>query len=253
MIRYRLFILCALLLGAATQTALGQGRVRVSGRVFDMTKTTPMPLVSVLSTSGTGTVTDSLGRYTIIVYETDSIWFSYLNKPTPKYAVAAISNIYNFEISLHVQIMELKQVMVKPRNYKLDSIQNRQDYAKAFNFQKPGIGTSMSPSGMAGLDLGELFDVFRFRQNRRMNAFKQRLLLEEQEKFIDHRFSRALVIKLTGLHSPELDTFMIRYRPELIFIQMATDYELQWYIKSSFEKYKKYKSGASDFLKPGEQ
>lgn len=253
MIRFRLFILCALLLPAATQTAFGQGRVRVSGRVFDMSKTNPMPLVSVLSTSGTGTVTDSLGRYTIIVYETDSIWFSYLNRPTPKYAVAAISNIYNFEISLHVQSTELKQVMVKPRNYRLDSIQNRQDYARAFNFEKPGLGTSMSPSGMAGLDLGELFDVFRFRRNRRMNAFKDRLIHEEQEKFIDHRFSRALVIKLTGLHSPELDTFMTRYRPELIFIQMATDYELQWYIKSSYEKYKNFKSGKSDFLLPEEQ
>ncbi|WP_315818869.1 hypothetical protein [Paraflavitalea speifideaquila] len=80
-----------LLLTAATKTAIGQ--IRVSGRVFDMSQSNPMQAVSVMSNSGAGTITDSLGRYSLLVPETDSIWFSYLGKPTPKYAVQSIRNI----------------------------------------------------------------------------------------------------------------------------------------------------------------
>ena len=176
-------------------------QVRITGRVYDISKYRPLEAVSVLTTSGSGTVSDSLGHYTIIVREDDSIWFSYLNRPTPKYPVKSIMNYQNFEISLHVNSTELKEVKIMPRNYRLDSIQNRQDYAKAFNFQKPGIGSSMdmSPGGGVGLDLSEFIHMFQFQRNKRMLAFQNRLLEEEEEAYILHRFSRALIIKLTGL------------------------------------------------------
>jgi hypothetical protein len=48
--------------------------------------------VSVLTSSGKGTATDIYGYYEIDVTENDSVWFSYLNKPTVKYAVKKISD-----------------------------------------------------------------------------------------------------------------------------------------------------------------
>lgn len=202
-----------------------------------MTQQTPLPSVSVMSNSGMGAFTDSLGRYTLVVSETDSIWFSYLGKPTPKYAVKNIPNIHNFEISLHVNVTELKQVMVKPRDYHLDSIQNREDYAKAFNFKKPGFGVSTTPTGGVGMDLDQFIQMFQFKKNRRMTALRERLEREEEDSYIDHRFNRALIIRLTKLHGPELDSFVVRYRPDITFIQNATDYELQYYIKKSYDHY----------------
>lgn len=215
--------------------------IRVTGKVYDMSKSRPLEAVSVMSSSGNGVVSDSMGRYTLIVNEKDSIWFSYLNKPTPKYPIKSIPNISNFEISLHVNPTELKEVRVMPRNYRMDSIQNRLDYAKAFNFQKPGLGTSLSvgPAG-AGLDLNEFINIFRFRRNRRMLAFQDRLLREEEERFIDHRFNRALIIKLTQLRGAALDYFVKTYRPSIEFTESTTDYEFQEYIKKSFRHYQKY-------------
>ena len=223
---------------------LSAQQIRVSGRVYDMSQYTPLEAVTVLSTSGTGTISDSTGRYTIIVNENDSIWFSYLDKPTPKYPVKLILNIQNFEISLHVNVTELKQVQVMPRNYRLDSLQNRLDYAKAFNFQKPGIGTSLNigPNGGAGLDLDEFINMFRFRRNRRMLAFQDRLLQEEEDRFIDYRFNRVLIIKLTKLHGEELNDFILHYRPSVEFIRNSTEYELQDYIKKSYSHFERYKS-----------
>lgn len=238
---FRMFLGVALLLlycGAAS------GQIRVSGRVFDVSKYRPLEAVSVLTTSGSGTMSDSLGRYSIIVHETDSIWFSYLNRPTPKYAVNKILNTENFEISLHVVSTELKEVKVSPPDYRLDSIQNRLDYARAFNFQKPGIGSSLNvgPSGGVGLDLDEFIQIFQFRKNRRMLAFRNRLLQEEEDRYIDHRFNRALIIKLTGLRGEELNTFIKIYRPTIEFVDNSTDYELQDYIKKCFSHFQRYRN-----------
>lgn len=219
-----------------------------------MTQQIPLAGVSVLSTGSTGTATDSLGRYVLFVHDKDSIWFSYLGKGTPKYPVASIPNIQNFEISLHVNVTELKPIMVKPRNYHLDSIANREEYAKAFNFRKPGLGivTPSGPGAAVGVDLDQLIDVFQFKKNRRMAAFRDRLMQEEKDKFIEHRFSRQLVIRLTGLHGPDLDTFMVRYKPELHFTEFATDYEFQSYIKKCYQKFIQLKQIMGELKKENE-
>jgi hypothetical protein len=226
----------------------GWGQLRVSGTVYDLSKKIALEAVSVLSTSGTGTVTDQEGRYSLLVTPGDSIWFSYLNKPTSKYPVNAIPNINSFDISLHVAITTLPEVRVMPPNYRRDSIQNRLDYAKAFDFQKPGIGSVMSvgPNGGAGLDIVEFINMFKFRRNRRMLAFQDRLLREEEERFIDHRFSRSLILKLTQLRGAELDTFIARYRPTVEFTQFSTDYEFQSYIKSCFFHYQRLQKIAGE-------
>jgi len=220
-----------------------KAQVIIKGRVYDMSKTIPLPSVSVLSSEGMGTVTDSLGYYTILVNETDSIWFSYLNKPTPKFAVAAINKFNGFDISLHVPVTELREVKVVPRNYKRDSIQNRLDYAKAFDFHKPGISLSNPSSGSfgVGLDLDAFINMFNFRKNRRMAHFQQRLIKEEQDKFIDHRFTKPLVRKITGLTGATQEDFMKKYRPSLEFTSTATDYEFAEYIKLAWQEYERKK------------
>lgn len=216
-------------------------QVKISGRVFDISGKVPLEAVSVLSSSGNGTVSDGDGRYTIVLNEQDSIWFSYLTKPTNKYLVRTIPNKENFEIALHVYPTTLKEIRFTPKNYRMDSIQNRQEYAKAFNFRKPGIETSINPGGGVGMDINSLISMFQFRKNRRMLAFQERLLREEADAFIDHRFNRALVIRLTGLRGDELNTFMELYRPNIEFTQNTSDYDFQAYIKRSFQQYTRLK------------
>jgi hypothetical protein len=217
----------------------------VKGTVYDMSRTQPLAAVSVLSTSGQGTVTDNLGNYSITVRETDSIWFSYFNKPTPKFPVGTIVNFNQFDLSLHVATTVLKEVRVMPRDYRMDSIQNRKDYAKVFNFKKPGLSISSLPAGAGGagvgLDLEELINVFRFKRTRSMLGFQKRLLQEEEDKFIDHRFSKRIVREITLLTGEELNTFMKLYRPDYEFTSSTTDYEFYEYIKKSYLNYRAVK------------
>ena len=199
-----------------------------------------MEAVSVLSTSGRGTITNAEGHYEIEVTEKDSIWFSYLNKPTIKFPVLNIRNPLGFDISLQVNVPVLREVKIRPRDYKLDSIQNRIDYAKIFNYRKPGLKVNTSNYGAGvGFDLDEIINVFRFKRNRSLASFQRRLLQEEQDKFVDHRFNKALVRRLTSLTEPALDSFMRIFRPAYRFTLLAGDYDFQKFIKDSYIRFKK--------------
>lgn len=234
-----LLICCSFL---AFGQARGQEPVTIHGTVFNMYRTKPLEAVSVICTSGKGTITDSNGNYSIMVSLTDSIYFSYLGRATAKFAVSAINTATGFDIALHVDPLELKEVKVMPHNYRMDSLQNRKDYEKIFNFKKPGFKiTSPTTSGGlgAGVDLDELINVFRIDRTKRILAFQHRLVDEEQDKFVDHRFSKYIVKKITHLDGDELDTFMVKYRPSYEFCKRATDYDFFDYIKLADQQYKK--------------
>lgn len=239
------FLLLLCVCGAA------QAQFRVQGYVYDSSRNYAMPSVTVLSSSGKGTVTNSDGFYSIEVNEKDSIWFSYLGKPTMKFPVLKMQNPASFDISIQISVPVLSEVKVKPRSYKMDSIQNRKDYAKIFNYEKPKLRPSVTSSGV-GFDLNEIINMFRFKRNRSIASFQQRLLAEEQEKFVTHRFNKALVRRLTMLTGTELDSFMVAFRPSYAFTLYAGEYEFQYYIKQSLYRYKSG-LGPQEFIRPEEE
>ena len=213
---------------------------KIRGMVYDSSRNYPLEAVSVLSTSGTGAITNSDGYYEIEVMEKDSIWFSYLNKPTIKFPVLKIANPLSFDISLRINVPVLKEVKIRPGNYRQDSIQNREDYAKIFNYKKPGLSVVTPQYGVgAGFAINEIINAFRFRRNRSMRSFQDRLLAQEQEKFVSHRFNKALVRRLTLLTGAVLDSFMLVFRPPYLFAVMSNDYDFQKYIKDSLDRFKK--------------
>jgi hypothetical protein len=236
--RKKIFLQTAFLFLLIFSAAPVCAQIKVSGTVYDSSRIYPLEQVSVLSSSGRGTVTDANGNYQIEVGEKDSIWFSYLNKGTLKYPVSKMLTPWKFDLALHVNIPVLTEIRIKPRDYRMDSIQNRLDYKKAFDFHKPTVGsmTSIGPMG-AGIDINELIRAFQFRKNKSMLSFQQRLLNEEQEKFVDYRFSKRLVRQLTGLEGAQLDSFMVHYRPPYDFTLYASDYNFRLYIKNSLNLY----------------
>ena len=216
---------------------------KIQGTVYDSSRLYPLEAVSVLATNGNGTITNTDGHYSIDVGEKDSIWFSYLGKPTVKFSVLKITDVQHFEIALRVNVPLLKEVTVRNRNYKEDSAQNRKDYAKVFDFRRPNLGTmtSIGPAG-AGIDINELIRTFQFRKNRNMEKFQQRLLQQEKDKFIDHRFNKALVRRLTNLPDDQLERFMVIYRPDYEFTLYSSDYDFQSYIKEALTIYNRQKA-----------
>jgi hypothetical protein len=213
---------------------------KIKGTVYDSSRIFGMPYVTVQSTGGKIAVSNGDGKYEINVGENDSIWFSYLNKPTVKYPVLTIKTPLQFDIALRVPSDVLKEVKIKSRNYKQDSIQNRIDYAKAFDWGKPKIRATLGsgPGTAVGFDLDEIIRLFQFQKNKRWATFQKRLEEEEREKFVDFRFNKGLVLRITGLNGTARDSFMIRCRPTYQFCLMTNDYEFQLFIKNCYEEYK---------------
>ncbi|MDI9359056.1 MAG: hypothetical protein QM528_08915 [Phycisphaerales bacterium] len=221
----------------------------IQGRVLDISKKNPIEGVAVFNTSGKVSLTDSLGNYEIPADINDSLYFSYLGKKTKKFPVRYIEDLENFDISVQLDIRELPTVMLRPRNYKQDSIQNRQDYAKVFNYRAPTLsvisdhGYSPSSGVGVGFDLDGIINMFNKKNTRDMEAFQERLIEEEQNKYIDSRFSKRTVSAITKLTAPALDTFMQLYRPSFELLQKCNDIELDYYINEAFKLYNSLQRG----------
>ena len=216
----------------------------VSGNVLDKGKINLVPDVKVISTGGMFDMTDSLGRYNIMVKPGDSLYFIYNNKPTQKFPVNKIANLAQFDVSLHVFVNSkysvLKEVVVFSKTYRQDSLENRQTYADVFEYKKPGISTSITPGGAVGADMNELINIFRFRRNKRLKAFQNRLEAQEQERYVSYRFNKITVSRITGLTSPQLDSFLVWYRPSYEFAASADEINFNQYVLNAFYQFKKW-------------
>lgn len=224
--------------------SVAEGQFTISGTVYDSTKIIPVKDVVVKSSGGTMTTTDSTGHYDIIASDKDSLTFIYQNKPTARFAVKQIENIGSFDISLRVRVTEkfrtLKEVRVFSRNFKQDSIANREEYAKIFNYQKPGIKTTTSDySGAAGMDLDEFINIFRFKRNKQLKYMQNRLVEQEQESYINYRFNKQLVKRITRLEGKNLDTFMVHYRPDFDFTHNSTTVIFYQYILNASYQFRR--------------
>lgn len=243
--------LLTLLLLLTTLHLLAQQQLK--GTVYDNFNRHPIEGVIAKTTSGNQSVTDSAGKFSLPILKNDSISFTYFSKTTQKFPVDTIRDLSNFEIAIWVNSNWLPEIQVKNRNYTLDSISNRKEYEKIFNYKKPGIKLSTTPpssyipgSVTVGIDLNELINMFRFRKNRQIKSFQDRLIREEEEKYINHRFTKYLVKKLTGLTDSSLDSFMLISRPPYELLVNMNELEFGYYIQ---EMYKLYKSGDINLLK----
>ena len=234
-----LFLTVAVLLFAICPS---QAQVMVSGTVYDSSKLYVVPDVEVHNSSGSITLTDSSGKYNIVANKGDSISFYYNGKYTLKFPVDKMQDYQAFDISLRVKVTDkyklLKGVTVFSNSYRMDSLENRETYAKVFGNSKPGLKSTYDPGGAAGLDIGELVGVFQFRKNKHRLAFQNRLIEEEEDKYVDHRFSIRTIERITGLKSPESEEYRKQFRPNYYFTSTSTLAQFYEYILKTSYRFK---------------
>lgn len=223
--------------------SVAAAQLTVSGTVLDSSRINYVEQVRVVSSGGMFAVTDSLGKYSILTGENDTLVFYYHNKPTQKFPVKKIVDPAHFDISLKITVkgkyQVLNEVVVFSKTHKQDSLENRQTYADIFEYKKPGLSTSITPGGAVGADLDELINIFRFRRNKRLKSFQRRLEMEEQEKYIDYRFSKLNIKRITGLSGNYLDTFITWYRPDYSFVKNSSEIEFTQYILDASYQFRK--------------
>ena len=236
-------ILYLVILAQAFATTEVAAQILISGNVYDSSKLYAVPGVNVLSTSGSGTITDSTGAYHLLVTNGDSIRFSYNGKSTVKFPIKTIKNYNSFDISLRVRVKEkyklLNPVTIFTDSYEKDSLENRESYSKIFGDETSGIHSTFDPGGVAGLDLDAMIGMFQFRKNKQQLAFKNRLLDEEQERYIDYRFSSKTISRITGLKGDNLEKYKKLYRPNYYFVANSSLAEFYQYLLNTSYAFKK--------------
>jgi len=216
----------------------------VKGTVFDISKINYIEKVKVISSNGRFCYTDSLGRYSLFLNEKDSVCFFYNNKYSQQFSLQQINNPDNFDISLHIKVdgkyNTLKEVTVISKTFEEERQENHQLNAAFFNYKKPGLNASISPSGAVGFDLDEIVNIFRFKRNERLLSFQKRLQVEEEEKYINYRFSKNFIKRITGLSGAQLDSFFVWYRPSYSFIMKTDELSFNHYVLSAYRHFKKF-------------
>ena len=160
----------------------------------------------------------------------DSISFTYKGKSTSFFPVSTIRYPAGFDIALQVTVQDryqtLKEVVVIAKSYRQDSAENRERYNKIFNFENSGL--QLTSSG--NIDPNSLIGLFKFRKNKTMRSFRNRLIEEEQQKFISSRFTKGLVRQITSLPEKDIERFMLLWRPPYELVAFTEEYQFHQYI-----------------------
>jgi hypothetical protein len=215
-----------------------RAQVKLSGMVVDADTKTGLPAVTIINKrSQMGTISSESGRFVIDAMPGDTIEFSMLSYYKKELVAPLVSTSVN--VYLPKRVFGLQEVNVQGRNYHKDSLATREEYRKYFNYKKPGAMDVLKT--LPFNPVTALSYLAPSKARKRKEHFREQLVYWEKENFIDYRYSPELVAKMTKLESPELDSFMLHYRPGYQFLETATDYDLMLYIKQSFERYQQDK------------
>jgi len=169
--------------------------------------------------------------------------FFYRGKSTVKFPVKTIANYNAFDISLRVRVNAkyklLQGVTIFADAYHRDSAENRLEYAKIFNFEKPGISSTYTPGEPAGLNLDDLIGMFSFRKKKENIAFQKRLIEDEQDRYVNYRFNSKIINRITGLSGDTLVKYKKIYRPSYEFVVGSSLTQFYEYILQTSYEFKR--------------
>lgn len=218
---------------------------RLAGRVID--KNTGQPVNGATVSLGKVTAfTDLSGGFSITASAgDDSVKVTHWGYKT--YTAALSRMIATVVIMLEPADIKLKEVVIRSdrrQSFKQDSIDNRVNYAKQFNYTGPKVMDAFT--GNTNRQPGELISINPVlliaaltKKSTPEYKFHKILLRDEQSEYISQKFNRGIVSKITGLKGDTLATFVVNYRPTYPFAKKATDYDMEVYIKARYKEFKK--------------
>lgn len=214
---------------------MAQRKVSVIGKVTDADSHKPLTRVSVYNISkGTGTMTDSLGKYQITAADYDRIVYSYIGYRSDTIQINALYQRQVINISLKKNDFSIQPVEIigQRPEYARDSAQRRYWFAGALDQDKVnGWGAVAHP-------ISALYDALSGRQ-KRLWRFQKDYKAYEQQKYIESRVHPKQIEALFQLKGDSLKAFLLWYDPSYIFVRNATDYELLVDIKRAVQRFRK--------------
>lgn len=227
---------------------------KLNGKVVDASSLLPIAGVRVIALNES-TVTDKQGCFRLEnVKAAQKIGFRAIGYETREIIWQAnFNDTLRIGLQLSKAIMLNEVVIKKARNYKLDSLKLRQEYAKEFNLKGLNVKgmfiqvdpsyrsphANVNPNSTASIvkfNALSLFSLFG-KKKEQSSRMQQALLRDEEANYIDQVFSKEKIEGLTALKGDSLLRFMQKYRPSLLKAKSMTDYETILYIKKSYAEF----------------
>jgi uncharacterized protein YxeA len=231
-----IFIIAACL--TTSSYSFAQKIEKRTGFLKDSATQMPIVLASVTNLTTRETVmTSSAGKFLIAVKPKDILSFAAVGYYFDTLTVASENNAGAIAAFLKPLGAYLGNVTVSSKGlnrYQLDSIERRKEFLQGIaNYMIPAVAKANSGAGIA-------LNIDRFSKNekkkRRAFAFYED---NENEAYINYRFTPELVASLTGFKDDELQTFMQTYRPSTTWLRSnLTKEDLVYYINAQLKNYK---------------
>jgi hypothetical protein len=182
-------------------------------------------------------ISDMGGNFRVIADQGDTVLFSSAGYKPDTVIVSAYMLTESYDIYMEPHAVYLAPVVVGSlSNYQMDSLERWKDYTwlapkgkiKLMDRERhgDGVGISFSPQ-------------FRTDEDKQKERLRKRLEQDEQEFYIDFRFSKEYVARLTRFQGDSLQQFLKIYRPSYNFCRSATSVDMLLYVNDSMRKYKK--------------
>jgi len=199
-------------------------------------------------------------RTNISLYNSTKGEFKFSVKPGDK-IVAAISGyrldtiIYTNQTAILFYLQRLaiplQEVLVK--DSVLSAQKRYEEMRRQFNtLNRLGNNKDLLAigSGSVGLSIDALWSAFS-KEGKNARRLMDVMERDYKNNFIDEKFNKSFITKVTGLKGDKLEVFILNYRPSYYFVYGASEYDLVSYIKMAFIRFNKnpYREDLSE-LKP---
>jgi len=224
------FFLFFILLGFSVQ---GQ---TLKGSVVDGETGKPLFSVSIFDLSNEqSATTNDQGYYVLQARQGDELSFSLIGYHTSQRLATPGAEL---QVELMPLSVQMQEYILHPdyTPFQKDSAEMAALYGKELNTKaiKPSF-SSANGGGFSGLIGGTVQKMSKsYRKNKK---FKDSYKSDQEQKYIDTRYTPQLTGAITGFAGDTLAMFMNIYPMEYAFARAATDLELKMWIRGNYKEY----------------
>jgi hypothetical protein len=231
--RYTYTIILLLLISVS-----GSAQTFLTGKVHNRESTEILVSVSIQNhTQRKYDLSDEGGNYRIPAREGDKLIFSSVGYITDTLIVTAAMLSADCPVNMEPRVVSLQSVTVGSlSNYQLDSIARREQYSWIYDRGKQKLMEKERKGDGVGVSMNILRNSSR--EEKDWEKLKKRLLKEEEQHYIDYRYSREYVSRLTRLEGDSLQKFMQQYRPSYEYARKAANVDILVFISDSSKKFR---------------
>ncbi len=218
----------------------GQSQQFLTGKVYKKESTEALVSVSVYNISRRlHELSEESGSYRIQVAPGERVIFSSVGYLADTLTVTADMLSGAYEVYLEPKVQTLQAVTVGSQsNYQVDSIARRNEYSWVYDH---GNVARLEKDRKGGDGVGANIDLFKkgSSADQQRERLKKRLIKEEQEYYIDSRYNKEYIARLTHLQGDSLVKFVAQYRPTYDFCRKAAPVDILVFISDNIKKFRK--------------